>query len=97
MEFRKLQSMPYAQAHVEIDSENNIYLFSYVTLVCAITADGWLICTGTYSQTTRKHIGAFMREYVEYPNGNRGSYYDAKACYENNYKFNIYTGEVEDL
>ena len=97
MTIKKLSAMPYAQAHVEIDNNNNIHLFSYVTLVCTITEDGWLTCTGTYSQTTRRHIGAFMREYVEWPNGERGDYYTAKHCYEGNYRFNIYTGEVEDL
>ena len=97
MIIRKLSAMPYAQAHVEIDDNNNIYLFSYVTLVCKIDSNGWLTCTGTYSQTTRKHIEAFMHEYVIYPNGERGTYYDAKKCYENGYRFNIDTGEVEDL
>ena len=97
MTIKKLSTMPYAQAHVEIDNDNNIHLFSYITLVCTITEDGWLTCTGTYSQTTRRHIGAFMREYVEFPNGERGDYYTAKHCYEGNYRFNIYTGEVEDL
>lgn len=97
MIIRKLSTMPYAQAHVEIDDNGNIYLFSYVTLVCKITSEGWLTCTGTYSQTTRRHIGAFMREYVIYPNGERGNYYEAKNCFEGNYKFNIETGEVEDL
>lgn len=93
---KKLAYMPYAQAHVEIDEHGNIYLFSYVTLVCAIE-DGWLSCTGTYSQTTRKHIGAFMREYVTWPNGDRGDYYTAKHCYEGNYKLNLETGEIEEL
>lgn len=97
MTYKKLARMPYAQAHVEIDDDENVYLFSYVTLVCKLTCDGWLSCTGTYSQTTRKHIGAFMREYVTYPCGDSGSYYEAKRCYENNERFNIYTGEVEEL
>lgn len=97
MTIKKLSAMPYAQAHVEIDDNGNIYLVSYVTHVCTLTVDGWLDCTGTYSQTTRKHIGAFMREYVKYPNGNRGCYHDAKICYENNIRLNIYTGEVEGI
>ena len=97
MTLKKLTSMPYAQAHVEIDDAGNKYLFSYVTLVCTLTADGWLSCTGTYSQTTRRHIGAFMREDVEWPNGERGDYYTAKHCYEGNYRLNVETGEVEEL
>jgi len=95
MTLKKLTAMPYAQAHVEIMDNGDIYLFSYVTMVCELTSDGWLTCTGTYSQTTRKHIGAFMREYVEWPNGERGDYYTAKHCYENGYRLNINTGEIE--
>lgn len=97
MTIKKLSRMPYAQAHVEIDDEGNTYLFSYVTMVVEITADGWLTCTGTYSQTTRRHIGAFMREYVEWPNGERGDYFTAKNAYLGNYRYNVNTGEVEDL
>ena len=94
---KKLSAMPYAQAHVEIDEDGNTYLFSYVTCVIELTADGWLTCTGTYSQTTRKHIGAFMHEYIKWPNGDCGDYYTAKHCYEGNYRLNINTGEIEDL
>ena len=97
MTVKKLSAMPYAQAHVEIDAAGNIYLFSYITLVCILTYDGWLTCTGTYSQTTRKHIAAFMHEYVSYPNGDCGSYYDAKRCFECGYRFNVLTGEIEDI
>ena len=92
---KKLSLMPYAQAHVVINDDGDISLYSYVTLVCELSNDGWLTCSGTYSQTTRKHIGAFMREYVEYPNGSHGSYYDAKRCYENSMRFNVLTGEIE--
>lgn len=94
---KKLSRMPYAQAHVEIDKDGNIILFSYITAVIFLSKDGWLECTGTYSQTTRKHIGAFMREYVTYPNGECGEYHTAKAAYMGNYRINIYTGECEDL
>lgn len=91
MTIKKLTAMPYAQAHVEIDDKGNIYLFSYVTLVCKIDADGWLTCTGLYSMTTRKHISAFMHEYA------RDSYSTAKLIYENSQKFNIETGEIQEL
>ena len=97
MTIKKLAYMPYAQAHVEIDDEGNKYLFSYRTLVIELTADGWLTCTGTYSRTTIRHIGAFMREYVEWPNGERGDYFTAKNAYLGNYRLNVETGEVEDL
>lgn len=81
-----LKSMPYAQATVIIIDE--IVLRSYQTDVIIVTADGWLSCTGTYSQTTRKHIGAFVREY------NFGTYQTAKTLYEEGLKMNVYTGEV---
>jgi hypothetical protein len=97
MTIKKLASMPYAQAHVEIDEDGNKYLFSYRTLVIELTADGWLTCTGTYSRTTIRHIGAFMREYVEWPNGERGDYFTAKNAYLGKYRLNVETGEVEDL
>lgn len=97
MTIKKLASMPYAQAHVEIDEDGNKYLFSYRTMVIELTADGWLTCTGTYSRTTIRHIGAFMREYVEWPNGERGDYYTAKNAYLGKYRLNVETGEVEDL
>ena len=61
-------------------------------MVISIDPQGWLVCTGTYSVTTRKHIGAFMHEY-----GNGASYHTAKMCYENNQTYNIYTGEVMSL
>jgi len=97
MTIKKLSKMPYAQAHVEIDRNGNKYLFSYRTLVIALTHDGWLTCTGTYSQTTHKHIGAFMYEYVQLPNGERGYYQIAKHAYEGNYRWNMETGEIEEL
>lgn len=97
MTIKKLELMPYAQAHVEIDEDGNKYLFSYRTMVVELTADGWLTCTGTYSRTTIRHIGAFMREYVEWPNGERGDYYTAKNAYLGKYRLNVETGEVEDL
>ena len=97
MTIKKLASMPYAQAHVEIDEDGNKYLFSYRTMVIELTADGWLTCTGTYSRTTIRHIGAFMREYVKWPNGERGDYFTAKNAYLGKYRLNVETGEVEDL
>ena len=97
MKIKKLARMPYAQVHVEIDEAGNKHLFSYNTLVVTIDSDGWLTCTGLYSQTTRHHISAFMREYVTWPNGEPGDYYTAKHAYENHYRYNVKTGEVEDL
>ena len=92
---KKLSAMPYAQAHVEIDNEGNIYLFSYVTCVASIV-DGWLTIHGLYSATTRRHICAFMKEYIEWPNCNRGSYQDAKSIYELGCRMLLATGEIEE-
>lgn len=83
---KKLASMPYAQAQVEIT--DTIVLRSYRTAVIIVDSEGWLSCTGTYSQTTRKHIGAFMKEY------NFGDYQTAKMLYNEGLKLNVYTGEV---
>ena len=84
---KNLKSMPYAQAKVIIEN-NEIVLRSYQTDVIIVTADGWLVCTGTYSATTRRHISAFMREY------GYGDYQLAKMLYKDGMKMNIYTGEV---
>ncbi len=87
---KKLEKMPYAQAHVEIDDEGNVCLFSYITLVAAIKNE-WLEIYGLYSMTTRKHISAFVREYTCL------DYSTAKEMYENNCRISILTGEVEEM
>lgn len=93
-EIKVLERMPYAQAHIRI-TNGNIYLISYQTLVCALEkdeqGDQWLTCYGLHSNTTRKHISAFMSEYTNF------DYYTAKNCYINDYKLNLNTGEVEQL
>ena len=94
MTTKKLSYMPYGKAHVEIDDTGCIALYSYNTLVILISNDGWLLCTGIYSRTTIRHIGAFMKEYVKWPNGEHGDYYTAKNAYMGNYQLNIKTGEV---
>ena len=88
---KRLDKMPHAQAGIIYDC-NGTHLISYTTLVCTIDNEGWLSCTGTYSATTRKHISAFMRECAP-----KLTYYDAKACYENNHILNIHTGEIRTL
>ena len=89
---KRLDRQPYAQAGIIIYEDGRKDLISYSTLVCTVDKDGWLTCTGTYSQTTRKHISSFIREVA--PNL---SYYDAKRCYENDEAINIYTGEIISL
>jgi hypothetical protein len=88
MTIKKLTAMPYAQAHIEITENNTVCLFSYVTLVASIDPDGWLTIYGLYSPTTKRHIGAFCREYANC------EYHTAKQIYNDNYKFNIHTGEI---
>lgn len=90
MTIKKLSRMPYAQAHVEIH-DGTISLFSYVTMVADIDKDGWLTVYGLYSNTTRRHISAFMKEYTGL------DYYTAKQCYTDNHRINIHTGEIEEI
>lgn len=89
MEIKKLSAIPYDNAFVEIDEDNNsIYLWSYRTLVCKVE-DDWLTVNGLYSMTTRRHISAFLREYTNC------AYSTAKQIYEDGYRLNLYTGEVQ--
>ena len=92
MTIKKLTAMPYAQAHIEIDNENNKEFFSYVTRVATLSNDGWLTIYGLHSMTTRKHISAFCKEYCEAVN-----YQMAKSAYEGGYSINIFTGEISEL
>lgn len=88
MTIKKLSAMPYAQAHIEI-TDGKIFLFSYSTLVAWINEDGWCGCTGTYSQTTRRHISAFAKEYAA-----PLDYSSFKKAYEGGYVVNLHTGEM---
>lgn len=88
----KLKYMPTATAGINLYMNGQVELMSYETSVISIDADGWLTCTGTYSATTRKHIGAFLKEWAPLL-----SYYDAKTAYEDNHKVNTHTGEVLPL
>lgn len=89
---RKLHFMPYANARVTLFEDGTIQLTSYNTITCVINAEGDLLVTGLYSATTRRHIGAFMREY-----GNGSDYYTAKMCYTDDITYNIFTGEVKRI
>ena len=88
---KKLDSMPYAQAYVKCTAETaTVILVSYSTMGAEL-CDGWLTIFGLYSQTTRKHIGAFMKEYCN------STYQFAKQLFEENIRYNIFTGEIEKL
>ena len=82
--YEKLSAMPYAQAKVGITYDGS-YLVSYSTLVASIK-DGWLMVHGLYSATTRKHIGAYVREYAGV------DYSVAKRCVVEKLNYNIDTG-----
>ena len=86
---KKLSAHPYAQAFVEYVDENNFYLWSYRTLVVEVE-NNKITVNGLYSATTRRHIGAFMKEYFNL------SYQTAKMLYENNYTLDLNTGELID-
>lgn len=86
MELKVLKEMPYAQAHVRV-YDKDIYLFSYETCVAEIHGE-WLKINGLFSATTRKHIGAFVREYCN------STYQIAKQIYLDDMVFNYTTGEV---
>ena len=81
LETRKLTNHKSAQCHVLIEDNGIINFISYTTLVIqAVPSDcgGYVLyCTGTYSQTTRKQIGWFLKEYF-----NNLCYYDVKNAYE---------------
>lgn len=70
---KSLQGHNQAAAKVYIYDNGDIDLYSYSTRVISISG-GKIECTGTYSATTRKHIGLFCREYLP-----GRSYYDIKA------------------
>lgn len=84
---KALRDMPHAQCGVMVHSDG-VDFISYTTRVITIK-DGWLTCTGTYSPTTRKQIGRFLREYAPLL-----TYQTVKKVYEDGYQINIYTGEV---
>lgn len=85
---KKLQYCPYGKCYAVFDEYGAISLVSYSTTVIVIDPSGWLTCSGTYSATTRKHIGAFMKEFTPF------SYHTAKDAFINDYAINIYTGEM---
>jgi len=84
---KRLDSMPAAQAGI-IERKNGVQLVSYETIVAEIE-NGWLHVYGTFSNTTRRHIGAFMKEFAP-----GYTYQDAKRCYEKDIELNIHTGET---
>jgi hypothetical protein len=87
-----LKYHPYCQCKVRTYTDGAIVLISYATPVILIDPEGWLSCTGTYSQTTRKQIGYFLKEYVPTVN-----YHMVKQLHADGMEMNIHTGEVRPL
>jgi hypothetical protein len=85
----KLSTMPHAQATVVPHTDGAVTLLSYNTDVAFINAEGWLYIFGLYSATTRKHIGAFVKEYAGI------DYKTARTICEHKQWYNIHTGEVK--
>ena len=80
---KKLTSHPYCQCYVELTPDRTAVRFiSYTTLVIEvnINADGTreFECMGTFSQTTRKQIGYFLKEY--FPDVNYYNMKDIVGC-----------------
>lgn len=86
---RRLEKMPYAQAGVVYESDGGNSLISYATKVATVDGEGFLTCGGTYSATTRKHLGRWMQEF-----NTPCDYYTCKEAAEKDLAINIYTGEI---
>lgn len=82
----RLEFCQYGSAGKVYTEDGDCILVSYTTSVAGVDHTGYAWCNGTYSATTRKHIGAFAKEYGL-------TYHDFKAMYENNVVMNIETGE----
>lgn len=89
MKIEKFRGHESAQAKIYIYDNGAVTLMSYSTAVISINAEGWLEVSGLYSRTTIKHISWFMNRYGF-------TYQLAKQLYNDNMRFNIYTGEVEN-
>lgn len=64
---KNLREHSYAQCYVRIYQNGDIDFISYTTRVISVRmvkGVRMIECTGTYSPTTRKQIGWFLREYA---------------------------------
>ena len=87
---KKLKYIPYGQAQIEKEDNGEIRLRSYATVVVTVSPEGWVKVHGLYSQTTRKHIGAFFREMIGL------EYRTAKLLYHFGDEYNYLTGEIRE-
>ena len=112
----RMHSMPHAQCHIRIErlkDSVSVELVSYNTSVCRIEEDGndlTLYCSGTYSQTTAKHINRFTAEFLgrshyheckealnkHDENGTRrGFYIPVVHYYETQFPYNRFWSQIE--
>ena len=84
MTTKKLDYIPYGQAQIEREDNGEIRLRSYATVVVTVSPEGWVKVHGLYSQTTRKHIGAFFREMF------------GRRLYDDDMEYNHLTGEIRE-
>ena len=66
MNIQRLKDHKYSKCHVEIDGNKTTFI-SYNTAVIFMTIKNGIRtmeCTGTYSQTTRKQIGYFLKQFA---------------------------------
>lgn len=62
---KRLEDHKYSQCHVVENNDGSLVFISYTTAVIFLDArKGTVECTGTYSATTRKQIGWFLKEYM---------------------------------
>ena len=87
-----LTNHPYAQCKVRKYTDGSVQFISYSTPVIMVTPSGWLHCFGTFSQTTRRQISWFLREYFPMV-----SYQLAKQMFTDRMVYNLYTGEVQPI
>ena len=87
---KKLDYIPYGQAQIEREDNGEIRLRSYATVVVTVSPEGWVKVHGLYSQTTRKHIGAFFREMFGL------AYQTARRLYDDDMEYNHLTGEIRE-
>lgn len=74
----KLADHKSANCFIKKYEDGSMVLQSYHTdVVLFHKPTGYLYCSGTFSQTTRKHIGWFLREYFSHCSV---SYHDMKKC-----------------
>ena len=89
---KRLERMPYAQAGVIIHDNGRIDLMSYDTLAASIDPEGYLTVECLCSNTTRRHVSTFLREYA--PNI---SYYTAKTLLQTGDAMHIVNGDIKKL